>query len=107
MALGLWGGESRERPPLPFTMESGDRALPGRCFAETPSSSSTRESMMSCRSRSMELTRALGLPREAFAASWLSFLSLWASVETQARWAHGWVDGWVDAEVGGSCAPQL
>lgn len=51
---GLWGGDRREQPPLPFARDAavGDGGLPSPL-----SSCSTKESIMPCRSLSMELTR--------------------------------------------------
>lgn len=54
---GLWGGDRREQPPMPFAV--GDGGLPSPL-----SSCSTKESMMPCRSLSMELTRESDAPSE-------------------------------------------
>lgn len=91
MAPGLVGGDSRYRAPL-ATGDSGEEAA--GFLAAAPGPSSTRESMISCRSFSMELTRELWLaqaegPGGAGCGAWFPFTRLSDSAQGRRKDASG------------------
>lgn len=85
MAPGLVGGDNRYRPPFAIG-DSGDVAA--GFLPAAPGSSSTSESMISCRSFSIELTRELWLaqagdPRVIGCGVWFPFTRLSDSAEPE------------------------